>query len=269
MKLISLAAALLAVAVQPVPALARPAAPVDRTAASFPKSVVRASADEVTEGDRLTLRVRVPRARLAKKVVLQTRTTNVFGDAEWEDAGRRPARSRVTFVDTVTATNTAVYRVAVTYRGRVKPVMSRATSVEVWRWVPLQEFAPYFQTSQATYGETEINGVRYEVWGGLYSHTTRSWEARVTPGRHCTRFRATLGLADTSDDGSTGTIAFTTDENAVVYQSPVLTPGTTAPVELVLASPYRFGMQAANTSAEKVKAFPMVGNGAFYCTGIE
>lgn len=107
------------------------------------------------------------------------------------------------------------------------------------------------------------------MWGGYYSYSARSWEARVTPGRHCTRFRATLGLSDTSDDGSTGTIAFTTDESATVYQSPALTPGMTLPVELTLPSPYRFGMQAANTSAERVKAFPMVGNGAFYCTGID
>ena len=43
----------------------------------------------------------------------------------------------------------------------------------------------------------------------------------------------------------------------------------TVPVELDLAAtPYRFGMSSANTSAHKVKAFPMVGNGEFYCTGI-
>ncbi|MBS2940075.1 hypothetical protein KDN32_20255 [Nocardioides sp. J2M5] len=269
MKLVSLAAALLAVAVQPMPALAQPAAPTHDRPSAFPKAVVKASASEVTEGDRLTVRVRVPRAGLAKKVVLQERRTTILGDVVWEDVTTRRARSRVKFVETVTSLNTASYRVAVSYRGRVKPVVSRATSVKVWRWVPLHEFAPYFQTSQATYGESEINGVRYEVWGGLYSYSTRSWEARVTPGRHCMRFRATLGLADTSDDGSTGTIAFTTDESATVYQSPALTPGMTLPVELALPSPYRFGMQAANTSAEKVKAFPMVGNGAFYCTGIE
>lgn len=269
MKLVSLAAALLAVAVQPVPALAGPTAPTDRSAASFPKAVVKASAVEVTEGDRLTLRVRVPRSGLAKKVVLQERTTDVFGDTRWEDAAKRRARSRVTFVETVTATNTAAYRVAVTYRGRTNPVVSRAASVRVWRWIPLREFAPYFQTSQAGYSEADLNGMRYEVWGPLYTYSARTWEARVTPGRNCTRFRATLGLADTSDDGSTGSIAFTTDESATVYQSPALTPGTTVPVELALPAPYRFGMQAANTSADDVKAFPMVGNGAFYCTGID
>ena len=48
-----------------------------------------------------------------------------------------------------------------------------------------------------------------------------------------------------------------------------MTPGMTVPVELDLARPYRFGMSAANTSADKVKAYPMVGNGAFYCTGID
>lgn len=263
---ISLAGVLLVAAVQPVAASATPA---DRSAPAFAKAVVKTSADEVAEGDRLTLKVRVPQAGQATRVVLQQRRETILGDVVWEDAAKQRARSRVEFVETVTATNTASYRVAVTYRGRTNPVVSRTTSVRVWRWIPLQEFAPYFETSLAGYGEADVNGTRYEVWGDLYHSSIRSWEARVTPGRHCKAFRASLGLADTSDDGSSGIVAFSIDESATVYQSPVLTPGMTVPVELALASPYRFGMQATNTSSDKVRAYPMVGNGAFYCTGIE
>lgn len=114
-----------------------------------------------------------------------------------------------------------------------------------------------------------MNDDRYAVWGGYVGTSVRAWEARVTPGRNCTSFRAVLGLADTSHVGSSGVISFTTDEATTIYQSPTLTPGMTLPVTLDLARPYRFGMAAANTSADKVQSYPMVGDAAFYCTGIE
>lgn len=104
-----------------------------------------------------------------------------------------------------------------------------------------------------------MNGDRYAVWAGYVGTSVRAWEARVTPGRNCTSFRAVLGLADTSHDGSSGVISFTTDEATTIYQSPTLTPGMTLPVTLDLARPYRFGMAAANTSADKVQSYPMVG----------
>jgi hypothetical protein len=261
----ALAAALVVTA---VPASA--AGPIaDRpVSASVPKAVVKASARTVTEGDRITLRLRVPKSAQARRVILQERVTGYY-TTSWTDVDSKAARARLKFRTTVTATNEAAYRVAITYRGRVKPVLSRAAKVRVWRWIELRDFTPYFQTLLAGYGEADMDGSRYAVWGGYDGTTTRAWEARVTPGRHCTKFRAVLGLADTSDDGSTGVVSFAVDEAATIYHSPELTPGMTLPVELELASkPYRFGLSAANTSADKVKAYPMVGNGAFYCTGI-
>ena len=232
------------------------------------KAAVKASATTVTEGDRVMLRVRVPKARDAQRVVLQERNVSIFDEVTWRDLTSKRAKRRVQFPRTITSQNRADYRVAVTYRGRVKPVISKPISLTVWRWIELREFTPYFQTSLALYGQANINGAAYAVWGGYQGTTVRAWEARVTPGRSCTRFRAVLGLADTSDDGSSGVISFAVDEATTIYTSPTLTPGATVPVELNLARPYRFGMSAANTSAEKVKAYPMVGNGAFYCTGI-
>lgn len=232
------------------------------------KATVKSSAVEVTEGDRIALRVRVPQAKNARRVVLQERRIDVFGQAQWTDIDSKRARGQLKYRLTVTAQNEATYRVAITYRGRAKPVLSRPTKLTVWRWIELREFAPYFQTSLAGYGEADMNGSRYAAWGGYAGTSIRSWEARVTPGRNCTRFRAILGLADTSDDDSSGVVSFAVDEATTVYQSPPLTPGMTVPVTLELARPYRFGMAAANTSADKVRAYPMVGNGAFYCTGI-
>lgn len=269
MKLIvSLATAVMALALLPATA-ATAASEVRAPVARIPKAVVKASAKVVTEGDRVSLKVRVPQARTAKRVVLQERQVDVLGQARWTDLDSKRAVGRLKYRTTVTAQNNASYRVAVTYRGRIKPVVSRPVKVTVWRWIELRDFAPYYQTSLTGYGEADMNGSRYAVWGMLYAISSpRAWEARVTPGRNCTKFRAVLGLADTSDDGSSGVVSFTTDEATTIYQSPPLTPGTTLPVALDLAKPYRFAMAAANTSADKVKAYPMVGNGAFYCTGI-
>jgi hypothetical protein len=244
-------------------------APDDRpSVSSIPKAVVKASSKEVTEGDRITLRVHVPQAGNAKRVALQERVEG-FSTYSWTDVASKRAKTRVKFRATVTARNEAVYRVAITYRNRLKPVESKPVKLAVWRWIQLREFTPYFQTSLAGYGEADMNGDRYAVWGGYAGTSVRAWEARVTPGRNCTRFRAVLGLADTSDDESSGVIAFTTDESSTIYRSPALTPGMTLPVEVEISRPYRFGIAAANTSAEKVRSYPMVGDGSFYCTGIK
>jgi hypothetical protein len=48
----------------------------------------------------------------------------------------------------------------------------------------------------------------------------RAWAARVTPGRNCTQFRAVLGPADTSDDGSAGVVSFSVEESTTIYTSP-------------------------------------------------
>lgn len=148
-------------------------------------------------------------------------------------------------------------------------MLSRPTKLTVWRWIELEEFTPYFETSSIIgYGQDVMNGDAYASWGLPYTISTpRAWESRVTPGRNCTEFRAVLGLSDRSDDSSSGVISFTSDD-ATIYQSPPLSPGTTMSVALDLASPYRFGMAATNTSADNVRAYPLVGNGAFYCTGI-
>lgn len=267
MKL-TLAAATAAVIVSALPAAASPPAGESRNA-SIPKATVKSSTDVATEGDRITLRVRVPDASNAKRVVLQERMTDVFGDAVWSEADSKRARSRVVFKRTVTAANEAAYRVAVSYRGRSKPVVSPAEKLTVWRWIELREFSPYFSTSSLVgIGDDAMNGAAYETWGLHYTISSpRAWESRITPGRHCTAFRAVLGLSDRSADSSSGSISFTADD-ALVYQSPVLTPGMTVPVTLDLARPYRFGLAAANTSPESVRAYPMVGNGALYCTGI-
>jgi len=72
-------------------------------------------------------------------------------------------------------------------------------------------------------------------------------------------------LADSSADGSTGSITFSTiDSSGIpkpIWKSPTLVPGKTVPVSLSLASPYRFSILGENTSAPvtsgNVTATPM------------
>jgi hypothetical protein len=158
------------------------------------------------------------------------------------------------------------FRARVTYAVG-KPAVSKPVRVIVWRWIPLSDYAPYYSTSGAQFGEATLNGRRYKAWGASAFSSARSWEARFTPGRHCKAFRGVLAVADISEDGSSGTIAFTADD-VPVYSSPVLTPGMDVSVNVRLSAPYRFGIQAANTSAEGVKSWPVIGDPALLCTGV-
>lgn len=62
--------------------------------ASASKPVVRVSAKQVTEGDRLALRVRVPQPGDAKRVVLQERVKGFSTDAGSSFVSSRPTSRR-------------------------------------------------------------------------------------------------------------------------------------------------------------------------------
>ena len=155
---------------------------------------------------------------------------------------------------------------SVTYAGKRAAVASKPISVTVWRWIPLRDYEPYYSAGYPAFGQVSLNGRRYDGWGARYVHAG-SWEARFTPGRHCNAFRGVLGLSDNSDDGSSGTIGFTADDS-LIYGSPPLTPGMEFPVEVPLAKPYRFGIQLADTSPDKIESWPVIGDPAFLCTGV-
>jgi len=231
---------------------------------------VKASVPQVEEGDRVTLTARIKSPATARRVTLLRLTVpQYFGDPSWEQVKSVKARGRakLSFGTVAAGPNTDRYRVSVTYAGKRAAVVSKPISVVVWRWIPLADYRPYYETSSAGTGEVDINGQRYEGWGPAYSSHAGSWEERFTPGRHCKAFRGVLGLSDVSDDGSSGTISYTADDR-VVYSSPSLTPGTALHVNLPLAAPYRFGIQALDTSPDKLESWPVIGDPAFLCTGV-
>jgi hypothetical protein len=156
----------------------------------------------------------------------------------------------------------------VTYRTG-KPVISKPVSIRVWRWISLLDYDSYYKTGGVAdniYQQFGINGTQYKGWFTFGSYG--SWEARYTPGRNCKAFRADLGVNDESADGSSGIIILVTDEGQVIYQSGTLAPGMVETVEVPMALPYRVSVQAANTSADGLLSYPVMGDPAFLCTGV-
>jgi hypothetical protein len=240
--------------------------------------VLSSSTKQVEEGDRLNLTATVRSPNVATRATLQKWTMPLYsGTASWQTLKtvKVNGRSKVPFKTVASDENTERYRVSVTYRSAAEPATSRAVNITVWRWIPLKEYAPYYEAQPyaAVFGTTTIAGQAYSGWGAAsYSHTG-TWESRFTPGRNCKAFKAVLGVADTSGDGSSGAITFTADD-AQVYASPALTPGTSVPVTVDMARPYRFGIQLFDTTPggttghDALESWPVLGEPALLCTGV-
>jgi hypothetical protein len=227
------------------------------------------SAKQVEEGDRLTLTATITSPAQAARVTLQKSYVSVYyGTTSWQPVKTVAVRGRraVKFGVVALGPNADRYRVSVTYKTG-KPAASRPTNVQVWRWIPRSKYAPYYATSGAGFGDLALNGHPYRGWGAATYSSARAWEAKFTPGRHCKTFRGVIGVADISADGSSGAINFTADDE-IVYESPSLTPGMDVPVTIRLSTPYRFGIQAFNTSPEAVRSWPVIGDPALLCTGV-
>ncbi|GAB3785457.1 hypothetical protein GCM10027601_20960 [Nocardioides ungokensis] len=229
------------------------------------------------EGDRLILTATVKSPKLATFATLQKWEIPPYGTASWQTVKtvKVNGRSKVPFKAVATDENSERYRVSVGYRSATRPVTSGALTITVWRWIPLNEYRPYYEAEPyaAGFGTTTIAGQAYSGWGPFtYSHTG-TWESRFTPGRHCKAFKAVLGIADISGDDSSGAITFTADDTQL-YASPTLTPGMSVPVVVDLAKPYRFGIQLFDTTPggttghDAVESWPVLGEPAFLCTGV-
>lgn len=261
---------LAASAAEPAPGAARVNTPAP------PPPLLKASRHEVEEGARLALTATIKERRRAVRVTLQRwDVPPYYGTPSWENAKTVKVRNRrkITFHRTVVEQDVARYRVLVQYKGRKRPVASRPRAVRVWRWIPLREYSPYYDTGGTAFGTVAINGRAYSGWRvSSFSHAG-AWESRFTPGRRCKGFRAVLGVADFSDDGSSARIAFTADERDL-YTSPALRPGMGHSVRLNLPSPYRFGIRMADTSpggtsgSDEVESWPGLGDPAFLCSGV-
>lgn len=259
-RLFLILASVLALTVQATTAHAAPPRPV----VTAPKST-----SEVLEGDVVQVRARIVGAREAKKATLERLVVPAyFSSPTWESVKTVSVRGRgrISFRVTAQQENGEKFRVRVEMKnGRSKA--SKAIAVKVWRWIPLREFSPYQETSGTGTGEGSIAGRQYAAWGGYAWSSARSWEGRYTPGRNCRALRGVAGLADTSADATTGSVAVIADEQAL-WSSPVLTPGAAYPFEVPLNLPYRMALLATNTSAPDLKAFPLIGDPELLCSGM-
>ncbi|NHC25079.1 hypothetical protein G6553_18080 [Nocardioides sp. IC4_145] len=225
------------------------------------------SSREVNEGDRYRLTATIKSPARAGNLTLQKLDVPLYyGEPSWEDVKTVGVRGRrqITFKAIATALNVERYRAVVSYK-EAKTVKSRPSSTKVWRWTPLREYTPYYETSGLLFSNFTINGFRYSGWGP-YTRAA-AWEARFTPGRHCKALRGILGLSDSSADGSSGVVSVTADD-VPVFQSSSLAPGMDEPVMVPLPLPYRTGLQLVNTSPEGLNAWPAVGDPALLCSGV-
>lgn len=239
-----------------------------RTAASVRRAV---------EGVRYTITTTLRSPTRATKVTLQKfdPPEYSFQEPAWADVKTLRVRGRAKIKTKVVATdhNIERYRAIVRYES-AKPVTTRPVAVRIWRWIPLSDYYPYYETGgTTTQGTFGINGRVYAGFGPyLHSHVG-SWEARFTPGRHCNAFKGTFGLDDDSDDGSSGTIAIVGDDKPL-YQSPSLTPGMDLAITVPLPEPYRLGIQLSDTSPggtegdDEFESYPAIGAPALLCTGV-
>lgn len=257
----------------------------DASAESFPPdgptaSAARANAPSakvtvppaVTQGDRFTVHVTVKHRAQVRRVHVQQRVANVYGDWSWLTVKKLRVRSGagVDYQAVAGETDRETYRALLQPKSG-KPVASRPASVEVWHWYPLSDFDSYYSTGgvvDATYGQFTMNGSAYI--GSWYTYgTSRSWESRYTLGRRCRTMRGTFGVTDKSADGSSATIQVLAEGVDVVYASSPLAPGVVDTPLVPLATPYRISVIGTNTSPDGVAAYPAAGDLQFLCHGFE
>jgi hypothetical protein len=150
----------MAVISPPANAMPLPASVSDRAAA---KPVLSSSAKDVTEGDRLTLTAKVKTPKMATRATLQKWSMQPYSStASWTTVTtvKVRGRSKIPFKTVATDENTERYRVSVADRHVAQQVKSSAVRITIWRWIPLNEYRPYYEAEAyaAGFGSTSIAG---------------------------------------------------------------------------------------------------------------
>jgi hypothetical protein len=228
------------------------------------------------EGDRFSVSVRISSPKKAKRVEFQRLTKDILAGTKWTKLRSLPVRRHATRSISVLADGdpSARIRAVVTYTGTKKKAVSRPLTVNYWHWTPLARLARYASSGYVVDSEYVSFNMNGRSWKGWYDGGG-SAESRYTLGRNCTRFKGYVGLTDRSADGSQGavTLSVITSDSAMqtVWRSPALTAGSVVPVDIALASPYRFAIAGQNTGTPVddrgtvPAAYPAVGDAQFLC----
>jgi hypothetical protein len=235
-----------------------------------------ASPANAVEGERFTVTARIGSPKRATRVEFQRLTEDIFGEARWTKLRSLPVRRHAKRSITVLADGEsyARIRVVVSYVGSKRKAVSRPVTVNYWHWTPIGRFARYASSGYVVDYDVISFAMNGRSWKGWYDGGG-SAESRYTLGRNCTRFRGYAGLKDDSKDGATGriTLSVISPDNSLqpVYDSPDLRPGSVVPININLASPYRFAVAGRNTSVPiddkgtVPAAYPAIGDAQFLC----
>jgi hypothetical protein len=146
--------------------------------------VLKVSAKQVNEGDRLTLRALVGSPSRATRVTLLKFRLGILGDPTWDTVktARVRGKRKVAFSVVATGENSERSRVAVAYRKAKRVLVSKPVAVTIWRWIPLRAYAPYYETGGAVFGTLSINGLVYNGWGPPPTRTSGRGRRGSRPG---------------------------------------------------------------------------------------
>jgi hypothetical protein len=250
-----------------VPGMTSTASAEERAAASARSPIRLAAPDQVVEGQRYKLTVRVG-SRSIRRLEVQRQTTSIFGDKEWERVRliRNPRPSAIRVGAVAGEADTDRFRVVATTDAG-KSIRTKPAAVSVWHWFDIDGFNSYYSTAgvrDSGLFQFGMNGNQYRGWHAEGGYDM--WEARYTPGRNCVALRGAFGVTDDSADGSSAQITITADDKPV-YNSPTLTPGMEKRVTVPLNKPYRLGIQARDTSTEELWSEPAIGDAQLLCRG--
>lgn len=255
-----------------IPATAHGSAAKPSVALTGPKTVV--------EGTNYKLIAKIAKPRSASRVTLESHSVSQYGleNDAWQKVSSTKVRgrSKITFELKAGTDREDYYRVAVSYVGikGVKAAVSKPARVDLMHWFDGLGGA-YYEAGEGT----DVVGFQMagRAWRGWHMYGGTSATSDYTLIADCTEFKATVGLTDDSDDNGTGTLTLSVinphDAVTTIYTSPTLIPGVTADITLKLAKPYRFGVDALNTSTPVTNgtttttpiADPAVGNPRFLC----
>jgi hypothetical protein len=227
---------------------------------------------KVVEGDRYTLHIKLDEPGNIRRIEVQQKIPDVFGDPVWETVKSLEARGRSSVKHRVVAGSEDRERFRVVLRPKSgRSVTSKVVTVMVWHWYPLSTWQSYYSTSgvlDSSYGQFDMNGRTYA--GGWQTYGSYlNWESRYTLGRNCRSMRGTFGVTDESADGSSATLQILSEGTDQIYSSPALVPGSVDSKMVSLPTPYRISIIGTNTSPDGVSAFPAAGDLEFLCRGLD
>jgi hypothetical protein len=226
--------------------------------------VVTAKADrtELVLGQKVTITGKVTPAAAGKTVVLQQK----IGDKPWKDSGTATIKKsgKYQVSDKPTTMNARKYRVVKAASDKHRKGVSKSVAVGVYQWHDVYDLA--IRANQAMYRVTtlDIDTVEFpkSLEGYVYDDTDPTGFIDYNLERNCTTLKATYGMSDEADTGSSAKID-------VVGDGTQLYTGTFSLLEsqaktIDIRGVFRLAFQFQSLTAEHAR--PAVGSPQVLCS---